>query len=162
MDDERLVYEYADTNNINELKKVLQKVGSNHYMYRDVNGWTALHWAAINNNIECLELLLKSNVDKNSIDSNGKTAIHHAVERCNIDILRKLLEFKDINVDILDENGMTPLHIAAELNNELSLMTLLEFGADPELKNKEGLSPLHITAISVSYTHLTLPTIYSV
>ena len=105
MDDSRLVYEYADTNNVNELKAVLLRLGSNHEMYRDVNGWTALHWAAINNNVEYLALLLKANVDKDSIDSNGKTAVHHSVERCNIEILRKLLEYKDINVDILDENG---------------------------------------------------------
>ena len=57
---------------------------------------------------------------------------------------------------------MTPLHIAAELNNELSLMTLLEFGADPELKNKEGLSPLHITAIFGNIISLELLLEYAV
>jgi len=65
---DKLVYQYVESNNVKELNELLKKVGSSHVVYRDDSGFSALHIAAINDQVECLELLLQSNTDKSCID----------------------------------------------------------------------------------------------
>lgn len=65
---DKLVYQYVESNNIKELNELLKKIGSNHVVYRDDGGFSALHIAAINDQVECFEFLLQSNIDKNCID----------------------------------------------------------------------------------------------
>lgn len=56
----------------------------------DLEGWTALHWAAINNNAEIIKLLLNKQANKNITDNKGRKPIYWAIrydyEKC-IDLL---------------------------------------------------------------------------
>ena len=67
---------------------------------------------------------------------------------------------KNVDLNAQDEDGWTALHFAVMANAASSVKALLAAGVRTDIKNSdgdtaEGLAP-------VSYTHLTLPTIYSV
>ncbi len=52
--------------------------------------------------------------------------------------------YKEENIlEKRDENGNTPLHIAAQCSNEVLLLVLLDLGANVNVLNKEGRTPLY-------------------
>jgi ankyrin repeat protein len=56
------------------------------------NGFTALHIACINGNIDIVNSLLKYNSSVNLCDINGFTPLHVACQHGNIDIVNSLLK----------------------------------------------------------------------
>ena len=66
-------------------------------------------------------------------------------------------------IEATDFEGRSPLHYSINSDSDAgqySTKLLLERGADIDQAENTGLTPIHVAA--VSYTHLTLPTIYSV
>jgi len=83
----------------------------------DVLEWTALHYAAYNNSIDCLQLLIQHNQSKaflNCSTAKKQTPLHLAVENNSIASIEILLEIKETDVNCKDEDGNTPLHFAVE------------------------------------------------
>ena len=64
----------------------------------DRDGFTALHWAARNSNVEICTLLLKNNADVNKADRDGWTALHYAASNGNVEICKLLGNKADVNV----------------------------------------------------------------
>ena len=121
---------------------------------------------------ECLEELLRSffdNSNKNySSDFSSlpfsKYHILHSASRIGLDALKNLrnIAYKTIPgleenrfllLDQQDKNGNTPLHIAANKGREDVVKYLVGLGADTNVKNKEGNTPL-MTALHVSSDNL--------
>uniref|UniRef100_A0A6C0H2P5 Uncharacterized protein n=1 Tax=viral metagenome TaxID=1070528 RepID=A0A6C0H2P5_9ZZZZ len=95
----------------------------------------------------------KTNIN-NPIDDKGTTLLHHACYGTSPEIMEMLLK-TGANVNALDKNGNTPLHILIRLvphNNlvrpkdldefKANMTLLFEYGADDNLKNKEGKTPI--------------------
>lgn len=60
--------------------------------YQNKEGHTALHLAALNNNVEAIELLLKQDSDLVNIkDAQGKTALELAVDKVNKNAVKSLI-----------------------------------------------------------------------
>lgn len=60
-----------------------------------------------------------------------------------LEILVKMINTKDINAQ--DEQGNTALHIASQYKRwERHVKALLDLGANPNIQNKDGNTPLHI------------------
>ena len=55
------------------------------------------------------------------------------------------------DINAADENGNTVLHIAAMVNDADLVSFFIIKGADPELKNFEGDTPLHVAIKNYSY-----------
>ncbi|CAB0039173.1 unnamed protein product [Trichogramma brassicae] len=117
-------------------------------------GWTPLHAAIFKGNANLVELLLRKNADPNSLNKNGETALHKICE-ANLDDLtvEMLFEICDekkqsMQVDALDKMGKTPLHVAIK-NGKIKLVEILmRRGANPNLADKNGFTPLHIVCQS--------------
>lgn len=75
--------------NIKEMASILISKGAN-IDARNVNGNTALMYAAMNDNIELVELLLKNGADIKILNNNGNTVFAHALN--NEEIKQLLLE----------------------------------------------------------------------
>ncbi len=106
------------------------RVGSsnnNNYHYRDIFiiivititiGRTAVHWAAMINNVDALRLLIKQGPDnvKDAPNHKGETALFLACREGCLGAVRHLLDCY-ANATLVDSLERSPLHIAYEKQN---------------------------------------------
>jgi ankyrin repeat protein len=103
---------------------------------------TALHTAVFSNHIRTAELLLQKGAKVDAQDEYGRTALVFASASPTADMVRLLLAHH-ATVNMLDEQGCTPLYYAvASLNENNVIPELLAYGADPNAKGKDGITPL--------------------
>jgi ankyrin repeat protein len=94
---------------------------------RSANGRLALNWAALNNRVPAIELLLEMGAELEAENRTGFTALHHAAEVGAFEAARALLH---AGADARHTNraGMTPAGTARE-NGFGPLADLLEAAA---------------------------------
>ncbi|XP_059139291.1 serine/threonine-protein phosphatase 6 regulatory ankyrin repeat subunit C-like [Physella acuta] len=143
----------------------------------DIDGMTALMWAAKTNNEKVFDLLLDLKPEINCVDLTQKTALVYAVMNSNVQMVAKLIQAgADVNInfshqvncykickkpntflekmqDILrrySNEKTTPLHLAG-MNSSNELVTLLlTCGANIHAVDEHGRTPLHIVTIAGS------------
>lgn len=135
---ERQFFQAVQYGDIPELEKIL-KTGVD-INARHTFGWTALHVAAINNNIDVIKLLLKKGADVNAADEF--TNIHRTAREKGINSLDALMireeEFSDrLNISATFK-GFTPLHYATLIDSKAGVKELLDGGANPTLESASG------------------------
>ena len=117
---------------------------------------TELAEAARNNELQTMERLIAEGVSADAKDRYGRPALARAAEGGHLDAL-KLLRRHGANLDATDSTfGWTALIWAVHNGKADCAEALLEWGADKDAADDKGWTA------PVSYTHLTLPTIYSV
>jgi len=96
----------------------------------DGHGNTPLHWSAFKNSVDCLALLLNSNVKGNvKGDANSKILKYH------------------VHVNVRSsQSGWTPLHDAAYSNAAECIELLMQHGADVNACSNSGATPLCFAA----------------
>jgi ankyrin repeat protein len=107
----------------------------------DADGRTALMHAAMNGNVEIVQLLLDYGAKVNATDSAGSTALHWAAERGQPDTARTLIAARAA-VDADNKQGATPLMKAAATGSAPTVDLLLAAGADPKRQDYTGRSAL--------------------
>jgi len=108
-----------------------------------VNGNTALMMAAFKNNKRAAEALLAKGAQ---VNRPGWTALHYAAAGGSEDIARQLIARK-AKLDAVsprESGAYTPLMMAAREGQSALVRLLMEAGANPSLKNSEGLSAAQI------------------
>ena len=119
----------------------------------DEDGWTPLHNAVENENLEATKLLLKHGADVCAEDDHGRTALHLACSR-TVPIIAELelliLHGSDINVG--DTDGRTPLHNVVLHDNLEATKLLLKHGADVCAKDNYKRTALHLACLRTDYT----------
>ena len=105
-------------------------------------GTTPLHFAALNGNLELVQILTKHNapVVPNFYD---ESPLHWAAQRNHASVVAYLLD-NGAQVNQKDESGDTPLHWAAETNAHEVSQLLLERGAQCDVVNERGQTPLDV------------------
>ncbi|CAB0044487.1 unnamed protein product [Trichogramma brassicae] len=106
-----------------------------------INGYSLLR-SALHNDTEWAAELLRRGADPTYVDADGSTALHTICRDGRVYLLNLVQVAVQINVP--DKKGDTPLHLALESGNTWASEILLERGADPNLVNAEGSTPLHI------------------
>jgi len=71
----------------------------------------ALHYAALNGRLECLEECLGAGSDPNDADAHGRTALHFAASKGRHRLVEALIQAK-ATVNLLDREGVSALHLA--------------------------------------------------
>jgi ankyrin repeat protein len=86
--------------------------------FADREGWTALHFAAQNNDPEIADLLLTYGALLESRDRFGNTPLFRAVfsYRGGADCISVLLE-AGANPDLMNDHGVSPRHLATTIAN---------------------------------------------
>ena len=107
-------------------------------------GRSALHWAAKENRVEVIPVLLAAKADVNNRDRAGKTPLCVAAEsrdpKC-VESMKLLLAAKS-DVNSKDRLGGSPLLWAAGLGTPEAVELLIDSGAEVSIQDKNGLTPL--------------------
>lgn len=115
----------------------------------DADHLTALHYAAMHARPNAIQVLLERGADPNACDTKGGfTPLHWTVitshscitdlERVDKTILALAKGCCEVNRG--DFNKATPLHFAARTDKRAIVETLMRLGADPNVKDIQGLS----------------------
>ena len=136
---------------IDEVKKGLgistTKI-SNFINQKTNEGFTALHYACSNGNIEMVKLLKKYGAKFEETTNLGKNVIHLAAETNKVSMLIYLILNEGLDIFCLDDNGSTPLHWACYYGSYEVVNYLLVLNADVNARDKDNFTPLNL---AVSY-----------
>ncbi len=117
----------------------------------DSSGLTALHVAVLSNQLNSASLLIRNNADVNSQSLLGITPIILAVtEALGQPVSKDKLTMIDLllkngaNPNAIFINGLTPLHLAVYKNDLGIAYLLIVSGANLNIKDQRGNSPLNL------------------
>lgn len=92
--------------------------------------------------IEPLSIMLEKGADVNTKNNYGETPLHRVMLNpysASIHIAKHLITKANASIDPVSKFGETPLHVAARRNKEGLVSLLLQHGANPFLKQDDGL-----------------------
>lgn len=104
--------------------------------FQDSNGWTALMWAAQDNNMDIVQALIDAGADPNVSDEYEETALRKAMNYNHLEMIQALVR-TGADIDQQDSYGFTPLMIAVINGDIEAVQKLLELGADTSLEDAE-------------------------
>jgi hypothetical protein len=109
-----------------ETENVVKMLKENEMLAKveNLNGWTALHTATINQKHEIMEILLNHGADPNALTKNTMN-------------MQSCLAHKGIDKEI----ELSPLHFAAALDDETAVKMLVKKGANRFQQSKNGINP---------------------
>jgi len=137
-DNETPLFSAVDTGKSNlEMIKYLIKKGAKTDLKNNA-GWTLLHIAVINNNLETLKYLVENNfIDIEAKDEDGYSPLFLAIENGLIDICNYLIS-KNANINTQDIYKSSALHLVIESENLEMIKYLIDKGIDINIKDEEG------------------------
>ncbi|MER5599270.1 ankyrin repeat domain-containing protein [Streptomyces sp. NPDC002265] len=119
---------------------------------RDRSGRTAVHYAAVDGDVDGLRGLLARGADPQAADAAGWTPLHFAAQAQEPSAIEVLLA-AGASVDPADGHGNTPLWRAVFCSHGEGtvIRLLLEAGADPDQVNAHGVSPRALAGRITNY-----------
>lgn len=117
--------------------------------WRDEQGATALHHAAIYRDAPMIEWLLDHGAEIEAQDKRGFRALHHAAQCAGDDPTAALLALlrRGAEIDPRSHDGTTPLMYAATRNKPWNVRELIIAGADENAADNAGVTP-HMEALN--------------
>ena len=110
-------------------------------------GRTSLHYAASKGRVSIVKLLLAAGASPTVKDSLGALPLHRAAGAGRSEALRELLDKTPKHmINAKDLSGATPLLLAAVGGHQAAAIQLAGRGADVEMEDKEGTTPLGAAA----------------
>lgn len=142
----------VEANDANSLK-MLQALGADiNIQFGDRN---LLYQACMKGHTECVDVLIKGEVDTSLQTHNGSTALHISIEQGHYDIATILIKHNRDLLDVTDLNNRQPLHIAvskSDVNSEF-IEQMIDNSANMDAKDKHRKTPLDL-AISAKNWHV--------
>ena len=139
------VADAAQRGDVEEVRALLQRGADANGAQPD--GLTALHWAAMNNDLEIIELVLYAGAAVRPLTRlGGYTPLHLAARNGNAEAVSRLLE-AGANPNRFTTTGVTATHFAAQANSALAIAALAHHEADIDARDTfSGRTPLIFAA----------------
>lgn len=115
-------------------------------MLTNNNGFNALHHAALRGNPSAMCILLMKLPRRWIVDEkkdDGYTALHLAALNNHVEVAELLIRQGKANMDVQNHNLQTALHLAVERQHPQIVRLLIREGANLNIPDKDGDSPLH-------------------
>jgi ankyrin repeat protein len=122
--------------------------------WRADDGATLLHYAALNGDAELLQHLLAEGADPTATTRDGAQALHWAVLGKGDGAVVPLLLAAGAPAGTAGPLGLSTTHLAALFGNAGALTALLDGGADPNVRSRAGVAPLHLAGSVAAATVL--------
>jgi len=145
----------AAQNNQLALLRSLVSEDANQVKAIDVDGRTALHWAASSGAVDIAQFLIDQKAEVDKKDSSGWTPLHIAVSAGHEDIVRDLVG-AGADVNQTNDKGLTPLHYAASKSRVDIGRFILTRGAEINARDRANQLPLHRAATTGSTGFISL------
>jgi len=124
------IFEAAEKGTVEQVRNFVELLGGDCVNVKNDFGFTPLHRAAENSNVDVLQYLVAQGANVNVKNLPGETPLHVAAGRnSNVDVLRYLVA-QGANVNVKNLADQTPLHLAARSNSIDVLKYLISQGAD--------------------------------
>ncbi|KAK7489351.1 hypothetical protein BaRGS_00019459 [Batillaria attramentaria] len=147
------LYSAVSAGDVVGLRQLLAEGANADQFYEDdqnISSKSILHVACGKGQTECVKLLLEWGSMPNIRDKWGQSPLHYSICAQFLDTASILLEHMDASaVEIIndkDRYGKTPLHSAADSANVEAIEILLKHGADVNIRNFDGITPLMVCA----------------
>ncbi|NWT31368.1 ANK1 protein, partial [Cardinalis cardinalis] len=109
------------------------------------NGYTPLHIAAKQNQMEVAGSLLQYGASANAESMQGVTPLHLAAQEGHADMVA-LLFSKQANGNLGNKSGLTPLHLVAQEGHVQVADVLVKHGVTVDAVTRMGYTPLHVAS----------------
>lgn len=106
---------------------------------------TAIHFAAQEGHVECVQALLDAGCNVNATIGSGDTPLHLAASGGHSQATKFLIE-KGASLTAKNSDGILPIHTSASHNSSETLKVLIDSGADVLAVTEAGWTPIHIAA----------------
>ncbi|KAI3878547.1 hypothetical protein MKW92_041227 [Papaver armeniacum] len=151
----------TSTRNNVEMVRVLLNANTDACLVQDHNGRTPVHLAAMRNEVEVMDLLIRScpeAVHRRLLKTN-ETILHLCVKHDKLEALKKLVDYSvsnmenpnnpdAISVNSVDSGGNTILHLAAQKQRMTKMLEYLiqsnDIRIDINIRNNEEVTALHM------------------
>jgi ankyrin repeat protein len=131
----------ATTQADNSTTELLAKNAVVNKDFIDQDGYSALHYAAIQGDIEKVNSLIAKGANINSQDKHGNTPLHTAVILKKTEAIKLLLD-NGAEVDTQDTHGNTAAHFAADAGDQATIELLQKKNADFTIEDHDGFTTL--------------------
>uniref|UniRef100_A0A3B4C9L0 CASK interacting protein 1 n=1 Tax=Pygocentrus nattereri TaxID=42514 RepID=A0A3B4C9L0_PYGNA len=111
--------------------------------FQDTDGFSALHHAALNGNLELISLLLESQAMVDIRDQKGMRPLHYAAWQGRSEPMKLLLK-SGSSVNGQSDEGQIPLHLAAQHGHYDVSEMLLQHQSNPCIVDNAGKTPLDL------------------
>uniref|UniRef100_A0A8R1XRX1 ANK_REP_REGION domain-containing protein n=1 Tax=Onchocerca volvulus TaxID=6282 RepID=A0A8R1XRX1_ONCVO len=115
---------------------------------RDREWFTPLQRACLHNHPNTVKMLINRGANPNSATKQFMTSLHICAQVNALSCAQVVLDHCDSIVDRPDWGGCPPLHYAASYGNPAFVEFLLKKKANPNTKNKRGMTAAHWAALN--------------
>lgn len=136
-----------------DFQAVLARVSDLNFV--NESGKTPLICAVERGNADQIRALLKRGADPGFADKKGYTALHYAAVTPGSEALKAMLT-NGVKADLIGSTRVqkkTPLMEAARIGEYQNVELLLQHGADPQLRDNRGRTPLMFAATAPKYSN---------
>ena len=115
---------------------------------QNLDGLTAIHYAAFRGNIEIIQYLINYGGSPFVKDNDGHNVIHIAAQGDKVNVIHYFIKNFTFDVNERDSKESSALHWSAYLNKEIALTYLIAWGADVNAIDLERNTPLHLAVLT--------------
>ncbi|CAC5407476.1 unnamed protein product [Mytilus coruscus] len=145
--DSRSALLIACENGYSDIAKLLLENKAN-LLLTDEDNWSPFQVACYEGHADIVELLIQYNAETMQCDDKNRSPLFIACMKGHSSVVELLLSTNRADVNQSDVRKWTPLHIASKEGHRDVVKVLLKYGAEKNLPNDTGRSPLDLACSS--------------